>query len=135
MNAYNPRVTPTAAATHEAEVPEVDVDTIADLPFHVTGRFQNPRLIGRCRADGIDALSSKEFFERVRDLSLGLGGFGRGRLDAPMSGHRLEGKVRRGELGAHRGGQAHRCRQHIRWRGGQRGEIMLARPAHRAPRR
>jgi long-chain acyl-CoA synthetase len=76
MNAYNSRVITTAAATREAEVPEVDVDTIADLPFHVTGRFQNPRLIGRCRADGIDALSSKEFFERIRDLSLGFGALG-----------------------------------------------------------
>ncbi len=42
----------------------------------MTGRFQNPRVIGRCRADGIDALSSKEFFERIRDLSLGFGALG-----------------------------------------------------------
>jgi len=64
----------TASRTDEA--PEVDVDTVADLPFHVTGRFQNPKLMGRCGPDGIDALSSNELFERIRDLSLGLGAFG-----------------------------------------------------------
>jgi long-chain acyl-CoA synthetase len=69
-------VTTSATVSAEDATPEVDVDTIADLPFHVTGRFQNPRVIGRCRADGIDALSSKEFFERIRDLSLGLGALG-----------------------------------------------------------
>ena len=42
----------------------------------MSGRFQNPELIGRCRPDGIDSLSSKEFFERIRDLSLGLGALG-----------------------------------------------------------
>jgi long-chain acyl-CoA synthetase len=71
-------VTTTAAASHRDEAPEVDVETIADLPFHVTGRFQNPRLVGRCGPGGVDALSSKEFFERIRDLSLGLGAFGVG---------------------------------------------------------
>ena len=69
-------MTTTAAASREDEVPALDFETIADLPFHVTGRFQNPKLIGRCRPDGIDELSSKEFFERIRDLSLGLGALG-----------------------------------------------------------
>ena len=46
--------------------------TIADLPFHVMGRFPKRLLIGRCRNGGIDWLSSKEFFERIRDVSLGL---------------------------------------------------------------
>ena len=58
------------------EVPAADFDTIADLPFHAAGRFQNPRLIGRCGPDGIEAISSKVFLERVRDLSLGLGALG-----------------------------------------------------------
>jgi long-chain acyl-CoA synthetase len=71
-------VTTPATASPPDDAPEVDVDTIADLPFHVTGRFQNPRLIGRCRGDGIDALSSKEFFECIRDLSLGLCALGVG---------------------------------------------------------
>jgi long-chain acyl-CoA synthetase len=69
-------VTTSAAASREDEAPEVDFETVADLPFHVAGRFQNPELIGRCRPDGIESLSGKEFFERVRDLSLGLGALG-----------------------------------------------------------
>jgi long-chain acyl-CoA synthetase len=69
-------VTSIAPASDVDHVVDVDVDTIADLPFHMSGRFQNPELIGRCRSDGIDSLSSKDFFERVRDLSLGLGALG-----------------------------------------------------------
>ena len=66
----------TVAASREDEVPEVDFETVADLPFHLAGRFQNPELIGRCGPDGIESLSGKEFFERIRDLSLGLGALG-----------------------------------------------------------
>jgi long-chain acyl-CoA synthetase len=68
-------VTKSAAAHVDAE-PEVDVETIADLPFHVAGRFQNPRHIGRCHKDGINELSSQAFLERIRDLSLGFGALG-----------------------------------------------------------
>jgi long-chain acyl-CoA synthetase len=56
--------------------PESAVTTIAELPFHVMGRFAKPLAMGRCRGNSIDGFSSKEFFERVRDLSLGLGGLG-----------------------------------------------------------
>jgi long-chain acyl-CoA synthetase len=56
----------------EEPVVDADVTTIADLPFHVTGRFPKPLAIGRCRGDEIIGLSSKEMFERVRDVSLGL---------------------------------------------------------------
>jgi long-chain acyl-CoA synthetase len=56
--------------------PDADVRTIADLPFHTAGRFPKPHLVGRCRNGGIDSLSSKEFFERIRDVSLGLGALG-----------------------------------------------------------
>ena len=55
---------------------EPDVQTLADLPFHVSGRFPKPILLQRCRADGTDDLSSREVFDRVRDLSLGLTGLG-----------------------------------------------------------
>ena len=62
--------------THQAELPvaepEVAVGTIADLPFHVLGRFQKPQHVGRCRGSDIEALSSRELFERIRDVSLGL---------------------------------------------------------------
>lgn len=56
--------------------PEEDVRTIADLPFHVLGRFPKPLLVGRCRGGEVEGLSNKEVFERVRDLSLGLEAIG-----------------------------------------------------------
>lgn len=69
-----------------------DVQTLADLPFHVMGRFQKPLMLGRCREGGIDGHSSKEVFEHVRDLSLGLGQLGmvRGDRVAIMSESRPE---------------------------------------------
>jgi long-chain acyl-CoA synthetase len=66
-----------ASATVAAEqVPQADVRTIADLPFHFMGRFPKPVLLGRCKSGGMDTLSSKELFERVRDVSLGLTALG-----------------------------------------------------------
>ena len=56
--------------------PDADVRTIADLPFHVLGRFPKPLLVGRCRGGAVEGLSNREFFEQVRDLSLGLGALG-----------------------------------------------------------
>jgi long-chain acyl-CoA synthetase len=56
--------------------PAPDVRTIADLPFHVMGRSQKPMLIGRARGGQIAGESGKAFFERVRDLSLGLSALG-----------------------------------------------------------
>lgn len=55
---------------------DADVRTIADLPFHVAGRFAKPLAIGRCRGDQVVEISSKELLERVRDLSLGLRALG-----------------------------------------------------------
>jgi long-chain acyl-CoA synthetase len=68
-----PSVQSPAADTPE---PAPDVRTIADLPFHIMGRFAKPMLIGRCRGPEIAGLSSKETFERVRDLSLGFSALG-----------------------------------------------------------
>ena len=56
--------------------PNADVHTIADLPFHILGRVPKALAVGRCRGTQIDGLSSKELFERIRDLSLGLGALG-----------------------------------------------------------
>src|SRR4029434_9196182 len=56
--------------------PEVEVHTIADLPFHVLGRIAKPLLIGRVRSGEIAGTSSREFFEAVRDVSLGFGDMG-----------------------------------------------------------
>jgi long-chain acyl-CoA synthetase len=55
--------------------------TVAELPFHIMGRFAKPVAIGQCRGTAIEGFSSKEAFERVRDLSLGLGGLGMSRGD------------------------------------------------------
>jgi len=55
---------------------EPDVKTIADLPFHVMGRFPKPVTLGRCRGEQLIELSSKEVFERIRDLSLGFRALG-----------------------------------------------------------
>ena len=54
------------------------IRTLADLPFHVSGRYPKSVLIRRCRAEAADVteLSSRAFFEQVRDLSLGLGALG-----------------------------------------------------------
>jgi long-chain acyl-CoA synthetase len=66
----------TTASTLPAVEPIVDIRTIADLPFHVMGRNPKPLLIGRCRGDQMEKLSSKELFERIRDCSLGLSALG-----------------------------------------------------------
>jgi long-chain acyl-CoA synthetase len=55
---------------------EPDVRTIADLPFHVTGRFQNASVVGTARGGDVRSVTGKEFFEGVRDLSLGLSALG-----------------------------------------------------------
>ena len=48
------------------------IRTLADLPFHVAGRFPKPVLIRRCVGDRCEDRSSREVFDDVRDLSLGL---------------------------------------------------------------
>jgi long-chain acyl-CoA synthetase len=65
----------TTAAASAPEI-EPDVKTIADLPFHVMGRFPKPVTLGRCRGDQVIELSSKQVFERIRDLSLGFRALG-----------------------------------------------------------
>ncbi len=52
--------------------PAPHLTTLADIPFHLLGRHPKARAIGRCREGGVDWLSTKDFFERVRDTSLGL---------------------------------------------------------------
>jgi long-chain acyl-CoA synthetase len=55
---------------------DAPITTIADLPFHVMGRFPKPLLIGRCRGGEVSGFSSNDLLERVRDLSLGLSSLG-----------------------------------------------------------
>ena len=54
------------------------LETLADLPFHVAGRYPKGSLVRRCGAKdaGFKTQSSREFFEHIRDLSLGLGALG-----------------------------------------------------------
>jgi len=48
------------------------IETLADLPFFVLGRHPKPQFIGRCRGEAVSWLSTREFFDRVRDVALGL---------------------------------------------------------------
>jgi long-chain acyl-CoA synthetase len=63
-------------APEEPDSPLSALQTVADLPFRMMGRFAKPLAIGQCRDATIEGLSSKAAFERVRDLSLGLGALG-----------------------------------------------------------
>jgi long-chain acyl-CoA synthetase len=49
---------------------------LADLPFHVMGRFQNATVVGSARGGAVHSVTGKEFFEGVRDLSLGFTALG-----------------------------------------------------------
>jgi long-chain acyl-CoA synthetase len=62
--------------TLPAAEPAPELATIADLPFHVSGRYARALLIGRVRGGQIVGDSTKEWFERLRDLSLGLRALG-----------------------------------------------------------
>jgi len=59
-----------------AREPAPELATLADLPFHVSGRHPKPLLVGRAIGSNIVGESTREWFERLRDLSLGLGAFG-----------------------------------------------------------
>ena len=48
------------------------IRTLAELPFHVSGRFPKTLLVGHCVGRELVEQSSRKLFERVRDLSLGL---------------------------------------------------------------
>jgi long-chain acyl-CoA synthetase len=64
--------------TLPAVEPEAELRTIADLPFHVSGRHPKSLLVGRCVGDRIVGASTREWFDRLRDLSLGLMALGIG---------------------------------------------------------
>ena len=55
-----------------------ELKTLAELPFHFVGRHPRPALMRRCRGDAVEELSTQELFDRIRDLSLGLGALGVG---------------------------------------------------------
>jgi long-chain acyl-CoA synthetase len=59
----------------EAE-PAPELATLADLPFHLLGRHPKPLLIGQVRDGAIAGESTRDWFDRVRDLALGLASLG-----------------------------------------------------------
>ena len=56
-------------------VVESQIATLAQLPSHVAGRFPGTS-VRRCTPDGYDEMSGREFFEQIRDVSLGLAALG-----------------------------------------------------------
>jgi long-chain acyl-CoA synthetase len=57
-------------------VKTTDQLTLADLPFRSLELFPKPDLVCRCEEDGFRRLSTREFFDRTRALSLGLSALG-----------------------------------------------------------
>jgi long-chain acyl-CoA synthetase len=66
----------------DAAEPAPELSTLADLPFHVLGRFPRPLLVGQVRQGTITGQSTRDWFDRVRDLSLGLDALGIARGDS-----------------------------------------------------
>jgi len=56
--------------------PAPELDTLADLPFHVSGRYPKPLLVGQVRGGVIAGQSTREWFDGLRDLALGLESLG-----------------------------------------------------------
>ena len=48
------------------------IETLADLAFHVAGRFPDRAILRHSRGDGFIDMSGRDVLEHVRDLSLGL---------------------------------------------------------------
>ena len=61
--------------------PAPELATLADLPFHVLGRYPKPLLIGQVRQGAITGQSTRDWFDRLRDLALGLSSLGVGMGD------------------------------------------------------
>src|SRR5215203_1477463 len=65
----------------DAPEPAPELSTLADLPFHVLGRHPKPLLVAQVRQGAIAGQSTRDWFDRIRDLSLGLEALGIGRGD------------------------------------------------------
>jgi long-chain acyl-CoA synthetase len=52
--------------------PAPELATLADLPFHVLGRHPKGMLVGQVRQGVIAGESTREWFDRIRDVALGL---------------------------------------------------------------
>ena len=53
-----------------------DISTLADLPFYLLGRYQRPLLVRRSVGERFRAYATRELFDAIRDLSLGLTALG-----------------------------------------------------------
>lgn len=60
----------------DVEEPAPELVTLADLPFHVLGRYPKPLLVAQCKGETIAGQSTRDWFDRIRDLSLGLSSLG-----------------------------------------------------------
>jgi len=58
-----------------------DLQTLADLPFHVLGRHPKALLVGRVHNGAIEGHSTRDWFDRLRDVALGLASLGVSRGD------------------------------------------------------
>jgi long-chain acyl-CoA synthetase len=65
----------------DASEPAPELSTLADLPFHVLGRHPKPLLVAQVRQCSIVGQSTRDWFDRIRDVSLGLEALGVGRGD------------------------------------------------------
>src|SRR4051794_4715694 len=72
--------------------PAPELATLADLPFHVLGRHPKPLLVGRVKDGTVEGEATRDWFDRLRDLALGLASLGvtRGERVAIMSESRPE---------------------------------------------
>jgi long-chain acyl-CoA synthetase len=66
-------------ATDQEPAPELS--TLADLPFHVLGRHLKPLLVGCVKNGAVEGESTRDWFDRLRDLALGLQSLGISRGD------------------------------------------------------
>jgi long-chain acyl-CoA synthetase len=64
------------ATARPNDEPPPRLDTLADLPFHILGRYPKPLLVGQVHGGSIVGESTREWFDKVRDLALGLEALG-----------------------------------------------------------
>jgi long-chain acyl-CoA synthetase len=67
--------------TSTEQEPALELATLADLPFHVLGRHPKPILVGRVVNGEVEGTSTRDWFDRLRDLALGLASLGVSRGD------------------------------------------------------
>ena len=72
---------PGAVGSANGREPAPNLTTLADLPFHVLGRHPKPLLVGRVHDGAIEGQSTRDWFDRLRDVALGLASFGVSRGD------------------------------------------------------